>query len=39
MAFNDSQKGRMENWLEKGELMNIEDEMVLNTDSIITQVY
>lgn len=29
----------MEDWLEKGELKNIEDEMVLNAGFIISQVY
>lgn len=39
MAHNDSQKSGMEDWMEKGELMNTEDKAVLNAGFIHTQVY
>lgn len=35
MAHNDSQKHRMEDWMEKGELMNNDDEAILHVGFII----
>ena len=37
MAHNDSQKSRMEDWMEKGELVHTDDEAVLHVGFIITQ--